>query len=409
MKATNWSLAFYSCLIAIWCSVGCGNGEDDNAADGGDGSDTGGDTDSDTDADSDADTDTDTDTDSDSGEGTGLDRGDVLPESPAGEWGWVEFKDAFCRNGSKAGLAVRYAKSANNNLLIFLESGGACFNFTTCLANPINIPISARDPGTSGIFDSSKEENPVKDWNMIYVPYCTGDAHFGSNPNGNIAGHGKQMFIGGDNYRLFLESVIATFPDTEFVLLSGYSAGSIGTAANLFDTVEAFGDDVTTVAICDGAVVMRKDYSTVCLQQIMANNWGLEELLPEDCDGCFPTEDGSLHEFYGHVAENYPNLSVGLISSLQDATMRTFFGDGLNNCNVIGPNCPGEVYQGGLEDMRDYFVELGFMGGTYYFPGTEHGKLKFDEFYTLEVGGVSILDWFNGVLAGENAVHVAPE
>ncbi len=89
--------------------------------------------------------------------------------------------------------------------------------------------------------------------------------------------------------------------------------------------------------------------------------------------------------------------------------MRTFFGYGLNNCNVIVPNYPGEMYQEGLEDIRDYFVELGFMGGTYYFPGTEHGKLKFDEFYTLEVDGVSLLDWFNGVIAGETAVHVAPE
>ncbi|MCP4677840.1 MAG: hypothetical protein GY854_20445 [Deltaproteobacteria bacterium] len=119
---------------------------------------------------------------------------------------------------------MRYSEIASNNLLIFLEGGGACFNFTTCIANPQSIPTTARDPGTSGIFDFSRDNNPVKDWNMIYIPYCTGDAHFGSNPDGNIVGHGKQKFVGGNNYRLFLESAVATFPSTEFVLLSGYSA-----------------------------------------------------------------------------------------------------------------------------------------------------------------------------------------
>ncbi|MCP4677839.1 MAG: hypothetical protein GY854_20440 [Deltaproteobacteria bacterium] len=93
---------------------------------------------------------------------------------------------------------------------------------------------------------------------------------------------------------------------------------------------------MTTVAICDAAVVMREEYSRLCLQKIMSNHWGVEDLLPEDCDGCFPSEDGNLHLFYKHVSEKYPGLSVGLISSLQDATMRTFFGYGLDNCTSIG-------------------------------------------------------------------------
>ncbi len=363
---------------------------------------------SDLNSDSDTDADTDTDTDTDTGTNNGLVGGDVLPDAEAGKWKWVKFKEAYCRNSSKAGLAVRYSDTSNN-LLIFLEGGGGCFNYATCLGNPRSIPVSARTPDTRGIFDFAEEENPVRDWNMIYIPYCTGDAHFGSNPNGNIAGHGKQKFVGGDNYRLFLKSILATFLDTERVILSGYSAGSIGAAANLYATLEAFGDGVSVTAICDAAVIMREKYSTLCLQNIMSKHWGIEELLPDDCEGCFPSQGGKIHEFYAYVAAKYSKLTVGLLSSLEDATMRTFFGYGLNNCNVTIPSYPGEMYQEGLEDMRDYFDELGFNGGTFYYPGTEHGKLRFDEFYTLTVNGVAFLDWFNSVVAEEDMTHVCPD
>ena len=33
----------------------------------------------------------------------------------------------------------------------------------------------------SGIFDLADPRNAVRDWSMVFVPYCTGDVHSGSN------------------------------------------------------------------------------------------------------------------------------------------------------------------------------------------------------------------------------------
>jgi hypothetical protein len=33
----------------------------------------------------------------------------------------------------------------------------------------------------TGIFDRSNSRNPVRDWSMLFMPYCTGEVHSGSN------------------------------------------------------------------------------------------------------------------------------------------------------------------------------------------------------------------------------------
>ena len=64
--------------------------------------------------------------------------------------------------------------------------------------------------------------------------------------------------------------------------------------------------------------------------------------------------DGQLRKV--HRPKNYPAQRLGLISSLQDATISYFLGFGQNNCSAIdgtpGP-LPGATFQAGLIDLRD--------------------------------------------------------
>ncbi len=410
------------CVAAWPFCMGCGGDDTESTNDDITATDTDADSDTDTDSDTDADTDSDADSDGDSDgdadgdadtetededAGPGLPEGEPLPEATPGTWEWVPFDDAKCRNGSKAGLSVRY-NDGSSNLLIFLEGGGACFNFTTCMANPA--AVAARNPGASGIFAFGNENNPFKDFNAVYIPYCTGDCHAGANPNGNIAGAGKQQFMGGENYRLFLASILATFPDPELIVISGYSAGSMGAAYNYNVTAETYAGTARVVAVADAAAVMREDYLTPCLQKIVVNAWNMDKYIPSDCDGCDPTtDDGSLHKIYQYVAEKHTEASLGLISALQDSTMRTFFGYGLSNCNVTIPSYPGTRYAEGLRDLRDFFNEISLKGGTYFFAGQQHGKLEFSDFYTTNVNGTSLVDWVNGVMEGGSTEHADPE
>jgi len=380
-------------------------------------SDSDSDTDTDTDVDTDVDSDTDTDTDVDTDTDTDSDGDDVdplwipdagtLPSAAAGEWTWVPVDEASCRDGSTAGLSVRY-NDASDNLLIYLEGMGLCYSKLTCDNNASAISEMRRKPvSEAGIFDFANDSNPFKDWNVVYIPYCTGDCHMGSNPGGNVPDVGSQKFVGGDNYRYFLGKIRATFPDTEQVFLIGYSGGAIGAGGNAYITSLAFGDNVKFGGISDGATVMRDEYITPCLQKQLSDMWNTEAYIPKDCTDCFPSKGGSLSKIFEYVSNKVPNNSAGLISSTTDSTVRIFFAFGLNDC-AGGDVYPVELYQAGLEDLRTYTGEIGMKGGTYYYVDDLHGRLTYNDFYTTSVGGMTMLDWVNAVIAGGTVNHVGP-
>src|SRR5690348_2327341 len=89
-------------------------------------------------------------------------------------WTYLEVPGTACIDGTVSGFSVNLNPDSHK-LVIYLEGGGACFNgFCDSL-----FIWSGNTPGASGIFDRADEANPVGDWNMIYVPYCTGDIYAG--------------------------------------------------------------------------------------------------------------------------------------------------------------------------------------------------------------------------------------
>lgn len=77
----------------------------------------------------------------------------------------------------------------DDRLLVFFNGGGACWNDKTCTSSlglgprPTYNPSLETDNspvGVGGILDEISEGNPFKDWNMVFIPYCTGDIHIGS-------------------------------------------------------------------------------------------------------------------------------------------------------------------------------------------------------------------------------------
>lgn len=165
-------------VSALLCSVGCAGDDASTSASEGDSDPSGSDatTDgSDTDtAGTDTDTSAGTDTDAVTTGGVVYD-GEPLPPGEPGEWVWVDFPEATCRTGTPTGIGVRYGTS--DNLLIYLQGGGACFNTLTCLNNPGSYDIGdftawSGSWGRWGLFNQDRPENPVGDWNVVYIPYA---------------------------------------------------------------------------------------------------------------------------------------------------------------------------------------------------------------------------------------------
>ena len=282
---------------------------------------------------------------------------DAGVSAPAG-WKFYKIDGAICRDGSPNGIFVRYSSNAatSSKLMIYLEGGGACFSPHFCDHNPANInemfsgganvqgeafnallsdnlqsPPVAQLPWDKGIFDFTKSENPFNGWNQVYVPYCTGDVHFGTNDSGSVAtsvitgGH----FVGYNNMKLFIGHLVPTFPSVTQVVLTGSSAGGLGAALNLGMVQDAFTTKVPVTVLDDSAAAFPDPmYMPACLQQQFRDVWGFNAALPSDCAGCFQADGGGMINVIKYWHSKYRTAKIGVVMSIHDQIFRLFYSSG---------------------------------------------------------------------------------
>ena len=325
--------------------------------------------------------------------------------APELTWTFVDFPDTQCRDGTPAGLAVSL-NSDSDKVMIFLDGGGACFDTLTCAGNLANVSTQ-RDERTMGIFNRARSENPVQDWNIVFVPYCTGDVHGGTNEDGMIDGL-PQKFVGRLNLEKFLHRIVPTFSGSSQVLLTGSSAGGFGAALNLELVQWAFGDTPVT-AIDDSGPPMSSEYVPECLQERWRTVWGFDRSFLADCGDDCPNPNDYAVDYMKHVAAKYPDKLSGLIETTGDSVITLFYGFGNNDCMSIFPlPVPEETFRAGLLDFRAISMGLGSFG-TYFIPGTVHTWLRDETFYTqTSADGVKLVDWYRDIVEGRAAAHVGP-
>jgi hypothetical protein len=348
--------------------------------------------------------------------------GEPLPPASPGDWNWIDIPEAHCIDGSPTGIGVRYGIS--DEVVIFFEGGGGCFNPATCglfyasFAQFDQLTFDALWQNTvlqSGIFSTLNADNPVRDWNFIYVPYCTGDVHAGAAPDTPVPGYAfdqPQQFVGYTNVHHFLDRVIPTFPDTSHVLVTGISAGGFGAAFNYDRIADAFPGTKVTL-IDDSGPPLADAYLAPCLQTTWRELYNLDATLPADCAECFLPDGGGIHNLANYIAEKHADQTLGLISAEQDLVIRTFFGYGLQNAN--GVQCPDGIFE---LPMDAAYFEQGIYGlraevmphdnwGSYVMTGVSHTYLSFPDYYLKNVNGVRMVDWVRNMLEGQTS-HVSP-
>ena len=354
--------------------------------------------------DSDADSDSDSGT---TGEPPPVWDGEPLPPADPGEWRWIDFPDARCRTGEPTGVGLRYAEG--DDLLIYFQGGGACFNPLTCLNNP---KVAAAADfyaefvpywGDAGIF-RDRPDNPVRDFNVVYVPYCSGDVFAGDREDVEIEGHGAQQFVGYHNLSAFLDRVVPTFRGAPQVLIAGASAGGFGATFNAIRIARSFPESQVTI-LNDSAPLFTDDHVPPCLQQQWRDTWGLSATLPPGCDACSNPDGGGLSNVIDHVAAALPGVNLGLVSSTRDATLSIFYAFGVDECSGYGI-FTGDRFQEALYQLREAKLAPGGWG-TYLIPGNSHVWTQTSDFYNTEVAGVPLTAWLAELMAGDPA-HVAP-
>lgn len=177
--------------------------------------------------------------------------------NPGAYWTWQTIRlspstGAVCGNGSPYKFFVNRVPHTRNTL-IYMEGGGACWDYASCTGqtgvrgarNPNGIPddyMALANPGASLVspfvtrispFDAVKTQN----WNIVYVPYCTGDVYSGdrvavyTDPAGQappLVWHHNGL----RNSRAVVAWLKNNLPRPTQMLSTGCSAGGTGSLTN---------------------------------------------------------------------------------------------------------------------------------------------------------------------------------
>jgi hypothetical protein len=334
--------------------------------------------------------------------------------APDRVWTYVEFPDTRCRDGTRAGVTLNLNK-ASKKLLIYLEGAVYCFDGATCLINAANVDdfgivFNTKDEPSGGIFDLKNPNNPVRDWNIVYVPNCTGDGHGGANPKPTDVPDGPsgQYFVGHLNIQKYLQRIVPTFPAVTDVLLAGMSSGGFGVLQNLVLVQRAF-PKLKVRHVNDSGPPLGKTVIAECLQERFRTLWGLDQGALSYCGDSCPNKRNYLEDNAVFVAKLLADRPGGFIGTLEDAGMTMLFGIGQNECTgtFLVDAVPTPVFRAATVAYRERLKPFPNYG-TFMPEGTEHTWLRLDAFYTASTGGVRMVDWFKKIADGVAPGHAGP-
>lgn len=319
----------------------------------------------------------------------------------AGTWGFWQVDDMTCMDGSSTGFAVNPG-ARTDRLLLLLQGGGACFNGFSCNVvgnqdgfGPAKLAQYAAGNGQRGVFDRDAASNPFRDWTYVMVPYCSGDLHAGSAPEG----FGGRVQVGWSNVGEVLERVVPELEgEVEEVVLAGVSAGGFGALLN-YERVQAAFGEVPVQMLSDSAPPLADDYLNPCLQAQLREVWNLDPNLPADCDGCFDDTGGSFTKLVEFYASAYPQRRFAYVASDRDETIRQFYGFGYPSCEMPTVPMPAEPYASGVHELAG---RTGSLENTSAFvvSSTVHTWLhQLDE--APVVDGTALSSWLQAFASGD--------
>jgi len=328
--------------------------------------------------------------------------------APLETWTWVPVAGTKCGDGSDTGIGVNLT-NASNRVLIYLEGGGACWNYTTCyIANTATFfttgygasefAAESTDVGylaePGGFFDRTDTTNPFADYSYIFVPYCTGDVHAGDNVvDLSFLGTTKTAyFVGHRNLADDLKRLVDTFPAASRIVLAGSSAGGFGATADWSLAAESF-PQVRVDLINDSGAIMPNDVfnSTATSREASWRSaWNLAATIPAGCVDCATDFDA----LYAYDSMTFPESRGTLLSYEQDSILPSFYGISTSDFTT-----------GLLETEQDFFDPSANL--RYFNVATSGHELWFSP--DLMVNGVTVREFITSMVTDDtNWASVTP-
>lgn len=285
----------------------------------------------------------------------------------------------LCMEGAPYAMATR--DKGSENLLIFLEGGGACWS-DLCQAVTEASPVIP----PAGINDPARANNPLRDWNQVYVPYCDGSLHAGDRDVDTDGDGANDRFHRGlHNLSAALDVAANTFSSPRRIVLAGNSGGGLGTVFAL-PLVRFLYPDIEIDVINDSGVGVSKPGDPAFLRQLM-QEWNTEAFIPASCPECI-APDGHLTEYLIWQLEQDERVDLALLSYTQDTVFADVF------LQIGGPAFEAAL----VEEMRQQREAHPGRTQTFLPMGNDHTFVQLEP--DKMAGGVNLMDWIGFMLAG---------
>jgi hypothetical protein len=288
-----------------------------------------------------------------------------------------------------------------NKVVMYYMGGGACWDSLTC-----NLPTCSTSPPAdlngfaAGFADLTNENNPFRDWNVVFVSYCSCDVHFGdaTQDYGALTVEHK----GYHNSKVAEKWAREHFLNPEEVLVTGSSAGAYGAWFNAPLLHEVWPASQIHVLADAGNGVITEDFL-----QNEFSNWNFDANLP-NIPGVLEaiTEMGGMPAYTEAVATEFPETNWAHYSTLHDGGSGGQ--TGFYNVMLVGSPVGGLTWweascafgDVALAQSQQTFVAVPDNYRYYFGTGSRHTMFGNNKVYDDITGNVpTVVDWVNAMLA----------
>lgn len=341
----------------------------------------------------------------------------LIPENPKpGKWYRVPMPGLVSSEGSPYFFSFR--KGTENKLMVFLQGGGVSWN-AYMAARPMDLDAEdledvyyfpkALDYGATGSHGilSGREENPFRNWNIISLPYCTGDFHCGTGDFPYIALDGCQKVL---HHHGYINTIAAVKKATHWIgekpeqlVVTGNSAGGFGAALMTDAIMGLFPECSDVTCLVDSGIGYQEDWP-----DIVKNVWEApREICQRVHSDCFVTDClEALKKEHGD------RVRILFTCSVRDLNLAQLIGFGETGKLYADEAC-GKAFQTQMRKACAYMTEHIPDIAIYLFDTpvadpegskmglTRHCILPDDVAFTIRMEDTTVIQWLTDAMNGK--------
>jgi hypothetical protein len=308
-------------------------------------------------------------------------------------------------------------RGSTNKLLMYYQGGGACWENLTCFFETCDTnvnPAGGDNPNnwSTGFGDLSDQSNPFREWNIVFVPYCSCDIHFGDAdqtyesdvlPDVVVQHHGYH------NAKVVEKWAREHFVNPEVIFVTGSSAGAYGAVfqAPLLHEVWPASEFHVLGDAGNGVI-------TPGFLQNEFNNWNFAANLPDYIPGVVEAMAGpGMPAYTEAVAAYFSETNWAHYTSAFDGGsggQTGFYNLMLNDNDPTysylwwNASCEWNDVMRTQAFATEAAIAAANNNYRYYIgTGSQHTMFGHPKVYTDTTGGVpTIVDWVNSMMASDS-------